>query len=81
MRGFAQRLAEPTTMPNWKKRSPERSKPDANDLIFFFMIGLPEQTYESVMETVEYCGRLMERFNTGGRPRLFPFISPFCAIS
>ena len=43
----------------------------------FFMIGLPEQTYESVMETVEYCGRLMERFNTGGRPRLFPFISPF----
>ena len=43
----------------------------------FFMIGLPEQTYESVMETVEYCGRLMERFNTGGTPRLFPFISPF----
>jgi B12-binding domain/radical SAM domain protein len=43
----------------------------------FFMIGLPEQTYESVMETVEYCGQLMERFNTGDRPRLFPFISPF----
>ena len=43
----------------------------------FFMIGLPEQTYDSVMETVEYCGRLMERFNTGGTPRLFPFISPF----
>ena len=43
----------------------------------FFMIGLPEQTYDSVMETVEYCGRLMERFNTGGQPRLFPFISPF----
>ena len=43
----------------------------------FFMLGLPEQTYESVMETVEYCGRLMERFNTGGQPRLFPFISPF----
>lgn len=43
----------------------------------FFMIGLPEQTYDSVMETVEYCGRLMERFNTGPRPRLFPFISPF----
>jgi hypothetical protein len=26
---------------------------------------------------VEYCGQLMERFNTGDRPRLFPFISPF----
>jgi B12-binding domain/radical SAM domain protein len=43
----------------------------------FFMIGLPEQTYDSVMETVEYCGKLMERFNTGETPRLFPFISPF----
>ncbi len=43
----------------------------------FFMIGLPEQTYDSVMETVEYCGRLMEQFNTEGKPRLFPFISPF----
>ena len=43
----------------------------------FFMIGLPEQTVDSVLETVEYCGRLMERFNTQGRPRLFPFISPF----
>jgi radical SAM superfamily enzyme YgiQ (UPF0313 family) len=43
----------------------------------FFMIGLPEQTYDSVMATVEYCGELMERFNAGGTPRLFPFISPF----
>ena len=43
----------------------------------FFMIGLPEQTYESVMGTVEYCGQLMKRFNTAGQRRLFPFISPF----
>ena len=43
----------------------------------FFMIGLPEQTYDSVMGTVEYCGELMKKFNTDGRRRLFPFISPF----
>jgi radical SAM superfamily enzyme YgiQ (UPF0313 family) len=38
----------------------------------YFMIGLPEQTPKSVMDTIDYCGYLMERF---GR-RLFTFISP-----
>jgi B12-binding domain/radical SAM domain protein len=38
----------------------------------FFMIGLPKQTHASVMETVEYCGRLFE----WGDPRLQCFISP-----
>jgi B12-binding domain/radical SAM domain protein len=38
----------------------------------FFMIGLPRQTRESVMETVEYCGRL---FGSMDR-RLACFISP-----
>jgi len=40
----------------------------------FFMIGLPEQTYDSVLATVDYCGELLERY--GGDGRLFPFISP-----
>jgi B12-binding domain/radical SAM domain protein len=40
----------------------------------FFMIGLPEQTYESVLATVEYCEGLLERY--GADRRLFPFISP-----
>lgn len=40
----------------------------------FFMIGLPKQTYESVLGTVEYCERLLERYGRDGR--LFPFISP-----
>jgi len=40
----------------------------------FFMIGLPEQTYDSVLATVDYCGTLLERFGPDGR--LFPFISP-----
>lgn len=42
----------------------------------FFMIGLPEQDFSSVMETVKYAGRLIREFNRGQAPRLFPFISP-----
>jgi len=38
----------------------------------FFMIGLARQTYRSVMETVEYAGRLLRRFDR----RLSCFISP-----
>ncbi len=42
----------------------------------FFMIGLPKQDFSSVMETVEYAGKLIREFNRGKTPRLFPFISP-----
>jgi len=42
----------------------------------FFMIGLPQQTYDSVLATVDYCGQLLERFADGPEPRLYPFISP-----
>ena len=38
----------------------------------FFMIGLPEQTPASVMETIDYCEHLMKAFDR----RLNPFISP-----
>ena len=57
----------------------ERMIADAIDLgckriDLFFMIGLPKQTYQSVMETVDYCRSLLVRF----RPydKLIPFISP-----
>jgi len=40
----------------------------------FFMIGLPKQTPKSVMETIDYCDYLFERFN--GDKRLSLFISP-----
>ena len=47
----------------------------------FFMIGLPKQTPESVMGTVEYCGHLMDRFRDDNRLSLFigplaPFLDP-----
>jgi len=44
----------------------------------FFMIGLPQQTPESVMETVRYCGELLERCRRAGfgGGRMRPFISP-----
>lgn len=45
-------------------------------LDIFFMIGLPRQDYQSVLDTVDYCEYLMKRFNRDGDQRLFPFISP-----
>jgi len=42
-------------------------------LDIFFMIGLPQQTVESVLGTADYCRHLMARFDDN---RLRPFISP-----
>lgn len=39
----------------------------------FFMIGLPQQTKQSVLDGIAYCERLLTRFNDG---RFFPFIGP-----
>ncbi|MBW2121215.1 MAG: TIGR04190 family B12-binding domain/radical SAM domain protein [Deltaproteobacteria bacterium] len=57
----------------------ERMIEDALDLgcrriDLFFMTGLPGQTYGSVLDTVEYCRNLLERFGAGHR--LIPFVSP-----
>jgi B12-binding domain/radical SAM domain protein len=46
----------------------------ASRLEIYFMIGLPEQTPESVSQTVDYCEFLYKRFN--GNKRLFLFIGP-----
>jgi B12-binding domain/radical SAM domain protein len=40
----------------------------------FFMIGLTEQTRESVMQTLDYCEHLLRKFD--GDRRLFLFIGP-----
>lgn len=45
-------------------------------LDLFFMIGLPKQDYQSVMDTVDYCEYLMRDLDKGPRRRLIPFISP-----
>ena len=42
----------------------------------FFMIGLPKQDYQSVMDTVDYCEYLMAELDPGPKRRLIPFISP-----
>jgi B12-binding domain/radical SAM domain protein len=39
----------------------------------FFMTGLPKQTKQSVLDGVDYCGELLERFDDG---RLIPFVGP-----
>jgi B12-binding domain/radical SAM domain protein len=63
----------------YNNNSQERMIGDAIDLgskriDLFFMIGLPKQTYSSVLETVDYCRSLLERFRSYGK--LIPFISP-----
>jgi hypothetical protein len=45
-------------------------------LDIFFMIGLPRQDYQSVMDTVDYCEYLMHELDQGSPRRLIPFISP-----
>ena len=43
----------------------------------FFLVGLPNQTYESVMDTVKYCGELMARYGGNGTSgRILPLIAP-----
>ncbi|HET9695030.1 MAG TPA: TIGR04190 family B12-binding domain/radical SAM domain protein [Steroidobacteraceae bacterium] len=50
----------------------EALRRDCRRIEVFFMIGLPGQTRESVMQTVDYCERLFQL----GDPRLACFISP-----
>ncbi len=45
-------------------------------LDLFFMIGLPKQDYQSVMDTIDYCEHLMRDLDKGPNRRLIPFISP-----
>jgi B12-binding domain/radical SAM domain protein len=48
----------------------------------FFMIGLPGQTRDSVMETVAYCGNLLQKYGPRLNPSigpLAPFIDPACS--
>jgi B12-binding domain/radical SAM domain protein len=46
----------------------------ARRIDLFFMVGLPHQDYSSVIETVKYCEKLLQRFGTSGN--ILPFISP-----
>lgn len=45
-------------------------------LDLFFMIGLPQQDVQSVLDTVDYCEALMRDLDQGPVRRLIPFISP-----
>ncbi len=45
-------------------------------LDLFFMVGLKEQTYDSVMGTVDYARRMVARYADRQGSKLVPFISP-----
>ncbi|MCW7076597.1 MAG: TIGR04190 family B12-binding domain/radical SAM domain protein [Candidatus Syntrophoarchaeum sp.] len=52
-----------------------------NRFDLFFMIGLPLQTCASAMETVEWCGDLMNKFGAKVTPFILsysPFLDPGC---
>jgi B12-binding domain/radical SAM domain protein len=49
-------------------------KRGCNKLDLFFMVGIPGQDAESVIQTVDYIDYLLERF--GKTKKLFPYISP-----
>lgn len=40
----------------------------------FFMVGLPCQSYASVLESIAYCGELLQRYGESGK--LLPLIAP-----
>jgi len=43
----------------------------------FFMVGLPYQTYQSVMDSISYCGELLEKFGSNGdKGKVLPLIAP-----
>ncbi len=64
---------------DYSNQALEQTLSDALDagcgrLDVFFMIGLPRQTPHSVMDTIDYCGSLLEKFK--GDKRLSLFIAP-----
>jgi radical SAM superfamily enzyme YgiQ (UPF0313 family) len=71
---------------NYSTEALEQTISDALDagcgrLDMFFLIGLPKQTPQSVMDNIDYCGHLLDKFRVGKRLSLFiaplsPFIDP-----
>jgi len=71
---------------NYSTEDLEQTFGDALDagcgrLDVFFMIGIPQQTPQSVLDNVDYCGYLMEKFKGDKRLSLFvapisPFLDP-----
>jgi B12-binding domain/radical SAM domain protein len=64
---------------NYSNQDLEQTLADALDvgcgrLDVFFMIGLPKQTPKSVMDTIDYCDFLLQKFE--GDKRLSLFIAP-----
>jgi len=45
-------------------------------LDLFFMVGIKEQTYESVMDSVEYSKKMLAKYASMNEHRVIPFISP-----
>jgi B12-binding domain/radical SAM domain protein len=69
-------FGRPYSTPDIERAMDEALDAGCQRLDLFFMVGLKEQTYTSVMETVEYSRRLLSRYARNGDTRVIPFISP-----
>lgn len=67
-------FGRPYANPSMEKMIADAIELGCKRIDLFFMIGLPKQTYQSVMETVDYCRLLLQRFQP--YDKLVPFISP-----
>jgi B12-binding domain/radical SAM domain protein len=47
-----------------------------NRLDLFFMVGIKEQTYESVMGSVDFSQKMLAKYDAVNEHRVIPFISP-----
>jgi len=67
-------FGRPFNNPQLEKSIESCLKHDCRRIDLFFMIGLPQQTFSSVMKTVDYCESLLDRY--GDKKNLHPFIAP-----
>ncbi len=74
--GVRRAFGRPYTTADIERCMDEALDAGCDRLDLFFMVGLSEQTYDSVMGTVDYCARLLARQARAGDRRLIPFISP-----
>ena len=71
-----QAFGRPYTTAGMEKTMEYALEAGCERLDVFFMIGLPKQTFDSVMGTADYSRYLVKEYGRDGDHRLIPFISP-----
>ena len=69
-------FGRPYTTANMERSMEYALEAGCQRLDLFFMVGLKEQTVDSVMGIVEYSRNLLQRYDRQNERRVIPFISP-----